>query len=249
MNPSLLLGKVISKKQLLINQKQNKMKSLAISVIEREKVGKSNTRSLRNQGNVPCVLYGGEKQVCFYAHENDFRNLVNTPDVYVVELDISGKKTRAIMKDIQFHPVTDRILHIDFLEVFEDKEITISIPVILNGLSIGVRNGGNLMFRRRKIITRGLIENMPDAIELDIEHLKIGQFIYIKDLDQDGCEFLAPDNSVVVGVKTARAAIEEEVEEDEELEGEEGETTEGGESKSEGDETKQESPAEEPATE
>ncbi|MBT6815999.1 MAG: 50S ribosomal protein L25/general stress protein Ctc [Flavobacteriales bacterium] len=225
------------------------MKSLAISVIEREKVGKSNTRSLRNQGNVPCVLYGGEKQVCFYAHENDFRNLVNTPDVYVVELDISGKKTRAIMKDIQFHPVTDRILHIDFLEVFEDKEITISIPVILNGLSIGVRNGGNLMFRRRKIITRGLIDKMPDAIELDIEHLKIGQFIYIKDLDQDGCEFLAPDNSVVVGVKTARAAIEEEVEEDEELEGEEGETTEGGESKSEGDETKQESPAEEPATE
>ena len=225
------------------------MKSLAISVIEREKVGKSNTRSLRNQGNVPCVLYGGEKQVCFYAHENDFRNLVNTPDVYVVELDISGKKTRAIMKDIQFHPVTDRILHIDFLEVFEDKEITISIPVILNGLSIGVRNGGNLMFRRRKIITRGLIDKMPDAIELDIEHLKIGQFIYIKDLDQDGCEFLAPDNSVVVGVKTARAAIEEEVEEDEELEGEEGETTEGGESKSEGDETKQESPAEEPDTE
>ena len=225
------------------------MKSLAISVKSRENVGKSNTRALRNQGNVPCVLYGGEKQVCFYAHENDFRNLVNTPDVYVVELDISGKKTRAIMKDIQFHPVTDRILHIDFLEVFEDKEITISIPVILNGLSIGVRNGGNLMFRRRKIITRGLIENMPDAIELDIEHLKIGQFIYIKDLDQDGCEFLAPDNSVVVGVKTARAAIEEEVEEDEELEGEEGETTEGGESKSEGDETKQESPAEEPATE
>ena len=222
------------------------MKSLAISAIEREKVGKSNTRSLRNQGNVPCVLYGGEKQVCFYAHENDFRNLVNTPDVYLVELDISGNKTRAIMKDIQFHPVTDRILHIDFLEVFEDKEITISIPVILNGLSIGVRNGGNLMFRRRKIITRALIEYMPDAIELDIEHLKIGQFIYIKDLDQDGCEFLAPDNAVVVGVKTARAAIEEEVEEDEELEGE---TTEGGESKSEGDETKQESPAEEPATE
>ena len=222
------------------------MKSLAISVIEREKVGKSNTRSLRNQGNVPCVLYGGEKQVCFYAHENDFRNLVNTPDVYVVELDISGNKTRAIMKDIQFHPVTDRILHIDFLEVFDDKEITISIPVILNGLAIGVRNGGNLMFRRRKIVTRGLIENMPDVIELDIEHLKIGQFIYIKDLDHDGCEFLAPDNAVVVGVKTARAAIEEEVEEDEELEGE---TTEDGESKSEGDETKQESPAEEPATE
>ena len=237
------------------------MKSLAISVIEREKVGKSNTRSLRNQGNVPCVLYGGEKQVCFYAHENDFRNLVNTPDVYVVELDISGKKSRAIMKDIQFHPVTDRILHIDFLEVFEDKEVTLAIPVILNGLAIGVRNGGNLMFRRRKIITRGIIDNFPDAIELDIEHLKIGQFIYIKDIEEDGCEFLAPDNAVVVGVKTARAAIEDELAEAEEEEEEErraamsqeerdkedadkaaevGEEAEGTEDKTEGAEKKQE---------
>ena len=197
------------------------MKSLAISVIEREKVGKSNTRSLRNQGNVPCVLYGGEKQVCFYAHENDFRKLVNTPDVYVVELDINGGKYRAIMQDIQFHPVTDRILHIDFLEVFEDKEVTLSIPVILNGLAIGVRNGGVLMFRRRKIVTRGFIDNFPDAIELNIEHLEIGQFIYIKDLEEDECEFLAPDNAVIVGVKTARAAIEDELAEAEEEEEEE----------------------------
>ena len=197
------------------------MKSLAISVIEREKVGKSNTRSLRNQGNVPCVLYGGEKQVCFYAHENDFRNLVNTPDVYVVELDINGEKKRSIMQDIQFHPVTDRILHIDFLEVFEYKEVTISIPVILNGLSIGIKNGGILMFRRRKIITRGLIGNFPDAIELNIENLEIGQFIYIKDIEEDGCEFLSPDNAVVVGVKTARASIEDELAEAEEEEEEE----------------------------
>jgi len=249
MNPSLLLGKAISKKQLLINQKQNKMKSLAISVIEREKVGKSNTRALRNQGNVPCVLYGGEKQVCFYAHENDFRNLVNTANVYAVELDINGEKKKAIMQDLQFHPVTDKLLHIDFLEIFDDKEVTISIPVILNGLAIGVRNGGNLMFRRRKIITRGFINNLPDAIELDIEHLKIGQFIYIKDIEQDGCEFLAPDNSVVVGVKTARAAIEEEIADEEELEGEEGETAEGEEAKSEGSDTKQEAPAEESSAE
>jgi large subunit ribosomal protein L25 len=152
------------------------------------------------------------------------------------------------MQDIQFHPVTDKILHIDFLQVFDDKPITVSIPVILNGLAIGVRNGGNLMFRRPKIITKGLMANLPDAITLDIEHLKIGQFIYIKDLDIDGCEFLAPDNSVVVGVKTARAAIEEEEEEEEELEGEEGEAAEGGEG-SEGPETKKEDPAEKPAAE
>ena len=224
------------------------MKTLAISVKERENVGKSNSRALRNQGNVPCVLYGGEKQVTFYAHENDFRKLVYTPDVFVVELDIDGNKVNAIMQDIQFHPVTEKILHIDFLQVFDDKPITVSIPVILNGLAIGVRNGGNLMFRRPKIITKGLMANLPDAITLDIEHLKIGQFIYIKDLDTDGCEFLAPDNAVVVGVKTARAAIEEEEEEEEELEGEEGEAAEGGEG-SEGPETKKEDPAEKPAAE
>ena len=192
------------------------MKSLAISVKSRENVGKSSTRALRNQGNVPCVLYGGEKQVCFYAHENDFRKLVYTPDVFIVELNIDGEVKRAIMQDIQFHPVTDKILHIDFLEVFDNKPVTVSIPVILNGLAIGVRNGGNLMFRRRKIITRGLPSNLPDAIEINIEDVKIGQFIYIKDVSVEGCEFLAPDNSVIVGVKTSRGAIEDDSEDEEE---------------------------------
>ncbi len=200
------------------------MKTLAISVKERQNVGKSNTRALRNQGNVPCVLYGGEKQVTFYAHENDFRKLVYTPDTFVVELNIDGTTTRAIMQDIQFHPVTDKILHIDFLEVFDDKAITVSIPVILNGAAIGVKNGGNLMFRRSKIITKGLVANLPDAIELNIEHLKIGMFTYIKDIEIEGCEFLAPANSVVVGVKTARGAVDEEEEEEEEGEAAEGET-------------------------
>jgi len=199
------------------------MKTLAINVKEREKVGKSNTRALRNQGNVPCVLYGGEKQVTFYAHENDFRKLVYTPDVFVVELNIDGNKFRAIMQDIQFHPVSEKILHIDFLQVFDDKPVTVSIPVILEGIAEGVRNGGNLMFRRNKIITKGLVADLPDAIKINIEHLKIGMFTYIKDLDIEGCEFLAPGNSVVVGVKTARTAIEETVEEeDEATEGAEG---------------------------
>ena len=191
------------------------MKTLAISAKSRDKVGKSSTRQLRNQGNVPCVLYGGEKQVCFYAHENEFRKLVYTPDVFIVELSIDGEVKRCIMQDIQFHPVSDKILHIDFLEVFDDKPITVSIPVILKGLAIGVRNGGNLMFRRRKIITRGLAASLPDAIEIDIENVKIGEFIYIKDINLEGCQFLAPDSSVVVGVKTARGAIEEESDEEE----------------------------------
>ena len=201
------------------------MKTLAISVKQRENVGKTSTRALRNQGKVPCVLYGGEKQVAFHAHENDFRKLVYTPDVFIVELDIEGSKVKAIMQDIQFHPVTDKILHIDFLEITDDKAITVSIPVILNGLAIGVRDGGNLMFRRRKIITRGLTANLPNAIEINIEDVKIGQFIYIKDLNVEGCEFLAPDSSVVVGVKMSRGAVETDEEEGEE--GEESESAEG----------------------
>lgn len=203
------------------------MKTLAISVKERQNVGKTSTRALRNQGNVPCVLYGGEKQVIFYAHENDFRKLVYTPDTFIVELDINGSKTQAIMQDIQFHPVSEKILHIDFLEVFDDKPIKVSLPVILEGVAIGVKNGGNLMFRRPKIITKGLVANLPDAITINIEHLKIGMFIYIKDVKIEGVEFLAPLNSVVVGVKTARAAIEE-VEEEEGAEGAEGEEGEEG---------------------
>jgi len=190
------------------------MKTLAINVKERENVGKTNTRALRNQGNVPCVLYGGEKQVTFYAHENDFRKLVYTPDTFVVELDIDGTVTKAIMQDIQFHPVTDKILHIDFLEVFDNKAITVSIPVNLNGTAIGVKNGGNLMFRRSKIITKGLVANLPNSIELNIDHLNIGMFTYIKDITVEGCELIAPGNSVVVGVKTARTVVEEEVEEE-----------------------------------
>jgi large subunit ribosomal protein L25 len=204
------------------------MKTLAISVKVRENVGKTSTRALRNQGNVPCVLYGGEKQVTFYTHENDFRKLVYTPDTFVVELDFNGSKTKAIMQDIQFHPVSEKILHIDFLEVFDEKPITVALPVILDGVAIGVKNGGNLMFRRPKIITRGLVANLPDAITINIEHLKIGMFIYIKDIEVEGVEFLAPSNSVVVGVKTARAAIEEvEVEDEVEEEGEEEAKTEG----------------------
>lgn len=201
------------------------MKTLAISAKLRKGTGKTDSKALRNQGNVPCVLYGGEKQVCFYAHENDFRNLVYTPEVFIVELDIEGEKCRAVMQDLQFHPVTDKLLHLDFLQIFDDKEVTMTIPVHLEGMSIGIRNGGVLSFRRRKIITRAIPGNLPEYIEINIEDLEIGQSIFIKDLRVDKYSFLAPDNAVVVGVRTARELIiEEEAEEaEEELEGEEGE--------------------------
>ena len=197
------------------------MKTLAISAKLRNGTGKKDSKALRNQGNVPCVLYGGEKQVCFYAHENDFRNLVYTPDVFIVELDIEGEKYRAVMQDLQFHPVTDKLLHLDFLEIFDDKEVTVTIPVHLKGNAVGIRDGGILSFRRRKIITRAIPGNLPDYIEINIEDVEIGQSIFIKDLRDERYTFLAPDNAVVVGVRIARELIIEE-EEEEEIEGEEG---------------------------
>jgi len=208
------------------------MKTLAISAKARNGTGKTDSKALRNQGNVPCVLYGGEKQVCFYAHENDFRNLVYTPDVFIVELDIEGEKYRAVMQDLQFHPVTEKLLHLDFLEIFDDKEVTVTIPVHLKGNAVGIRDGGILSFRRRKIITRAIPGNLPDYIEINIEDVEIGQSIFIKDLRDEKYTFLAPDNAVVVGVRVARELIIEE--EEEEIEGEEGAVVEGEEGATEG---------------
>ena len=201
------------------------MKTLAISAKVRNGTGKTDSKALRNQGNVPCVLYGGEKQVCFYAHENDFRNLVYTPEVFIVEFDIEGEKYRTVMQDLQFHPVTEKLLHLDFLQIFDDKEVTVTIPVRLTGNAVGIRDGGILSFRRRKIITRAIPSNLPDYIEINIEDVEIGQSIFIKDLRDERYTFLAPDNAVVVGVRVARELIIEE----EEIEGEvaEGEVAEG----------------------
>ena len=126
------------------------MKTLAISVKEREHVGKTNTRALRNQGNVPCVLYGGEKQVVFYAHENEFRKLVYTPDIFVVELNFENKKINAIMQDIQFHPVSEKILHIDFYQLFDDKAVSMDIPVKTLGAAPGVLNSGGVLSRNKR---------------------------------------------------------------------------------------------------
>ena len=192
------------------------MKTFALSSEARD-TSKIANRALRNQGKVPCVLYGGEKQLYFSVKENDLNKLVNTPEVYIVEVDVDGTTYKAILQDIQFHPVTDRIIHVDFLQVFDDKEVTMSIPVSFIGNAIGVKNGGNLIIRRRSIKTRAIPANLPDAIEVNIEKLKIGKTIFIGDIRNDKYTFLAPDNAVVVGVKMARGAVldEEDDEEDE----------------------------------
>ena len=189
------------------------MKTFALGASVRE-TNKIANRALRNQGKVPCVLYGGEKQVYFSASENDLNKLVNTPDVYLLNIDIDGESFQAILQDIQFHPLTDRIIHIDFLQVFDDKEVTVNIPVNFIGTPIGVRNGGNLLVRKRAIRTRAIPANLPDAIDINIEELKIGKFLYIGDVRDERYTFLAGDKSVIVGVKTARGAVEDEEEEE-----------------------------------
>ena len=202
------------------------MKTFALGASVRE-TNKIANRALRNQGKVPCVLYGGEKQVYFSASENDLNKLVNTPDVYLLNIDIDGENFQAILQDIQFHPLTDRIIHIDFLQVFEDKEVTVNIPINFIGTPIGVRNGGNLLTRKRAIRTRAIAANLPDAININIEELKIGQFLYIGDVRDEKYTFLAGDKSVIVGVKIARGAIEDEETEEEAEDGTQESSTEG----------------------
>ncbi|MCL4114441.1 UNVERIFIED_CONTAM: hypothetical protein GTU68_059157 [Idotea baltica] len=202
------------------------MKSITIKGSERESVGKKATKALRNAGKVPCVVYGGEKPLHFSADELAFRDLVYTPNAHTVKVDLGEGKLRAIMQDIQFHPVTDRIIHIDFYQLFDDKEVTMNIPVQLEGNSPGVRNGGRLLFRKRKLAIKALPDKLPDFFNVDLSKLKIGDNITVESLLNDDFTILHPDNTVVVQVKTARAAVAVD-EDEEEGEGEEGATAEG----------------------
>ena len=189
------------------------MKSVSISAEKRVDLGKKEAKALRAAGKVPCVVYGGENIQHFAATEVAFNNLVYTPNVYAVAIDIEGSTVNALIKDIQFHPVTDRIIHIDFVELTPGKEVNTEIPVVINGNAIGVRNGGKLRKTLRKLSVRSMPENLPDAITLDISDMKIGDKIYVRDIDADKFDILTSGNAIVVAVKTARNIIEEEDEE------------------------------------
>ena len=208
------------------------MKSITINGSKRESVGKSASKALRNAGQIPCVLYGGDGPMHFSAPELAFSKLVYTSNAYTVVIALNEKeKYSAVLQDIQFHPVTDKILHIDFYQLFDDKEIAMDIPVRLVGNSVGVKLGGNLQRNKRKLRIKALPTNLPDYIEIDITDLNIGDRVYITELENESYTFLHPDNTVVCQVRRARAAIVDEVEsdedEDEETEGEESEDSKG----------------------
>ncbi|WP_412986570.1 50S ribosomal protein L25/general stress protein Ctc [Pontimicrobium sp. IMCC45349] len=184
------------------------MKSITINGSKRESVGKKATKALRNAGQVPCVLYGGDKPVHFSANELAFSKLVYTPNAHTVVIALEGGESyNAVLQDIQFHPVTDKILHIDFYQLFEDKEIAMDIPVSIVGNSVGVRAGGSLRKNRRKLRVKALPTNLPDFIEADITSLKIGGKLYITELANDDYKFMHPDNTVVCQVKRSRASM------------------------------------------
>ena len=184
------------------------MKSITIKGSERESVGKVATKALRNAGLVPCVLYGGNQAVHFSAEVMAFKNLVYTPNAHTVEINLGeGKSFNAILQDIQVHPVSDKILHIDFFQLFDDKEITMEVPVKIVGNSKGVMAGGDLRLNTRKLKVKALPKNLPDFIEADITPLDMGNKLYVTKLANDNYKLIHTENTVVAQVRISRAAM------------------------------------------
>lgn len=184
------------------------MKSITIKGSERESVGKASTKAVRNAGAVPCVLYGGDQPVHFSAEEKAFKNLVYTPNVHTVVIELEGGKSyNAILQDIQVHPVSDKILHMDFYQLHDDKEITMEVPVKVTGTSPGVLLGGVLRLNQRKLKVRALPANLPDFVEADITPLEMGNKLYVTKIPTNNFRLLHPDNTVVCQVRISRAAM------------------------------------------
>jgi large subunit ribosomal protein L25 len=183
------------------------MKTISISAEKRTEVGKKNTRELRKLNHVPCVMYGGTEVIHFHAHENDFRHLIYSHNAFICELNLEGKKHKAVMQEVQFHPVTDKLNHIDFVEVFDDRPVTVEIPISLTGAAIGIKNGGKPRQRRRVLKVRGLIEHLPDTLDIDISNVEIGDVIKIGDLSFDHLEILDPSRSMIYAVVSSRVSM------------------------------------------
>jgi large subunit ribosomal protein L25 len=190
------------------------MNSVAITAQKREQLGTKFSKELRRAGNVPCVVYGGESPVHFYAAAADFRKVIYTPNVYKIEVELDGTTIPCMIQDIQFHPVSDDVLHIDFIQLIEGKPVTIDVPVRLVGNARGVRNGGKMKRVLRKLKIKATPDNLPDAIEHDITNLRIGQSVRVSDLSTQGFDIVNSPSAVLISIKTSRLAVDEEDEDD-----------------------------------
>lgn len=182
------------------------MQKIEIKAVKRAELGKTATKQLRINEQVPCVIYGGKDVVHFYTSENEFRKLIFSPNVYLVTLNVDGVKFDAIIKDLQFHPVSDKVMHADFLQVSEERPIIIEIPVKLEGVAEGVKAGGKLQLEQRKLRVKGLTKDIPDQLVIDITNLGLGKGTQVGHLNFPNLELLNAKNSVVVSVKLTRAA-------------------------------------------
>ena len=183
------------------------MKSITIQGTKRESVGKKSTKALRDAELVPCVVYGGKEPLNFSTEEKSFKNLVCTPDAHTATLVIDGETIEAVLQDIQFHPITDKILHVDFYQLSADKPVIMEVPVRITGRAKGVVAGGVLRQSFRKLKVKAIPVNLPDEIVVDVTPLRIGNKLYVEKLKNDLYTFMHPDNAVVAAVKMSRNAM------------------------------------------
>jgi large subunit ribosomal protein L25 len=182
------------------------MKSISIKGTKREVVGKKETKRLRAEGLVPGVLYGGETPIHFYAPEKEFKSLIYTPHVYLVDLDIDGTVYQSIIKDSQFHPVEEQLLHVDFLRTSEDKMVKVEIPIKVDGFAKGIRKGGKLKQNLRTLKVKAMVKHLPDFIEINVDDLDLGQSIKVASLQRENLEFLNAKAVPVITIMITRAA-------------------------------------------
>lgn len=192
------------------------MKVVSLSGSLREGVGKKDAKKCRKEGLIPAVLYGGKEQIHFTVNEMEFNKLLFTPYVYILDINIDGKSYHSVIQDVQYHPVSDSTIHVDFLEIIADKPLKISIPVKIVGTSPGVMKGGKLDKKLRRLSVIGLEKDLPDTIEVDISKLEITQSVRVENVVVEGLTFLDPARTVVVIVKAARGLLDEEGEEEDE---------------------------------
>jgi large subunit ribosomal protein L25 len=186
------------------------MKTLEIKGSIRTELGKKSAKKLRKSGNVPCVIYGQDQNIHFHTHENSFKNLIYTPDAHIVNLDLDGKGYKVVMQDVQFHPVTDKIEHVDFIEILENKPIIISLPIKLTGDSVGIKAGGKLRIKKRHLKVKGFANDIPESLVIDITNVKIHQSVKVGDLSYDKIELIDPRIATVLSVATSRVVQKEE---------------------------------------
>lgn len=182
------------------------MKSFELKGAKRSATGKKAAKAFRKEGSVPCVLYGGNEVLHFTVEKEGIRKLIYTPEVHIVNLDVEGTKCTAILKDAQYHPVTEELLHVDFLQIFEDKPVVMQIPVVLEGLAEGVKAGGKLSLEMRKLKVKGLYKNFPEKLTINISDLGLGKTIQVGALSFPDLELLNSKDNVVAAVKLTRAA-------------------------------------------